>query len=57
MSGTRGRPVGWRKTVPLQRPHRSLKAFDDEWQLIKQFMLLVRKDTEKAKKLIETLDS
>lgn len=38
-----GRPAGWRKAEPNQRKHRSLVAFDDEWEAIKQFMKLVRK--------------
>lgn len=40
--GKRGRPVGWRKAEPNQRPQRQLRAFDDEWLAIKRFMKLVR---------------
>lgn len=43
-----GRPVGWRKENPQSRPLRTLRAFDDEWALIKEFMLIVReRDKEK----------
>ena len=41
MSG-RGRPIGWRKQNPCQRPQRQLRAFDDEWLAIKEFMKIVR---------------
>jgi len=55
MSG-RGRPKGWRKEFSEMRPQRQLRAFDDEWILIKNFMQIVRKiGVEKSEKIIDNL--
>ena len=49
-----GRPAGWRKENPLQREVRTLRAFNDEWQVIKDFVKLLRsKGVEQTKKIIE----
>ena len=49
-----GRPKGTLKENPNPRPHRQLRAYDDEWEVIKEFMLLVRKiGTENARKLLK----
>ena len=48
-----GRKIGWRKENPCQRQHRQLRAFDDEWFAIKEFMKIVREvGAENALKLI-----
>lgn len=39
-----GRPKGWRKAESQQRKQHQVRAFDDEWSLIKDFMHLCRKD-------------
>lgn len=50
----RGRPVGWRKEISEIRPRRQLRAFDDEFAVIKNFMQLVREiGADKAQKIIE----
>lgn len=49
-----GRPVGWRKENPNQRQHRQLRAFDDEWQVIKDFVKILRsKGVAETKKILE----
>ena len=40
-----GRPVG--TTKEITRKTRSLRAFDDEWEIIKEFTKIVKKDKEK----------
>lgn len=49
-----GRPKGWRKENPVvRRPIHSLSAFDDEWEVIKDFMKFVREvGADKAKKYL-----
>lgn len=55
MSG-KGRPVGWRKEKSEMRPARTLRAFDDEWFLIKKFAALVKRgDKVKAEKILSQL--
>lgn len=35
-----GRPVGTTKEVSVQRPQHQLRAFPDEWELIREFARL-----------------
>ena len=50
----KGRPVGWRKEFSMQRGRRQLRAFDDEFEVIKNFMQLVREiGAEKAQEIID----
>lgn len=44
---TGGMPLGHRKSEGV-RTMRSLKAYDDEWQLIKDFAAIVKKGDKKA---------
>ena len=37
-----GRPVGTTKEVSDQRPQHQLRAFPDEWELIREFARLVK---------------
>lgn len=37
-----GRPVGTKKEVSVQRPQHQLRAFPDEWELIREFARLVK---------------
>ena len=37
-----GRPVGATKEVSVQRPQHQLRAFPDEWELIREFARLVK---------------
>lgn len=37
-----GRPVGTTKEVSVQRPQHQLRAFPDEWELIREFARLVK---------------
>ena len=51
-----GRPVGWRKAEPNQRAHRQLRAFDDEWQVIKDFVKLLREHgVDETKKKLDAI--
>ncbi len=53
---SRGRPVGWRKADPNQRKHKQLRAFDDEFELIKEFMHVVREvGVERARQALSDL--
>lgn len=36
-----GRPVGWRKAEGV-RKQRQMRAYDDEWQLVKDFVKILR---------------
>ena len=44
-----GMPVGWKKPEGV-RTMRSMKAYDDEWQLIKDFAAIVKKGDKQAAK-------
>lgn len=37
-----GRPVGTTKEVSVQRPQHQLRAFSDEWEMIREFARLVK---------------
>ena len=51
-----GRPVGWRKENPLQREVRSLRAFDDEWQVIRDFVKLLREHgVDETRKILDSV--
>lgn len=52
-----GRPIGWRKPEGV-RTQRQMKAYDDEWELIRRFAFHVKHgDKQKCKKALETLDN
>ena len=52
----RGRKVGWRKPEGI-RTQRQMKAYDEEWELIRRFAKEVKHgDIEKCKKFISALD-
>jgi len=38
----RGRPVGWRKETTERRPMKNMRAWNDEWEIIKRFAKLVK---------------
>ena len=48
-----GRPKG--KTVAGERKGRNIRAFDDEWELIKQFAKIVKTDRQRAEELLKLL--
>lgn len=50
-----GRPVGWRKGYSDARKQHQVRAHDDEWLLIKEFASLVKKDKDKAEKIIQLM--
>lgn len=50
-----GRPKGWRKETSIQRKQHQVRAFDDEWSLIKEFMILCRKDIDSCRESVEAL--
>lgn len=45
-----GRPLG--TTKEIVRKTRSLRAFDDEWEIIKEFTKVVKKDKQLAIKML-----
>ena len=47
-----GRPLG--TTKEIVRKTRSLRAFDDEWDLIKEFTKIVKKDKQLAMKILSS---
>ena len=52
----RGRKVGWRKPEGVRKLH-NLKAYDDEWLLIKKFADLVKRGNKaKAEKILSQLE-
>lgn len=56
MSGKVGRPAGWRKENPNQRQHRQLRAFENEWQVIKDFVKILREyGVEETKKKLDSI--
>lgn len=46
-AGKAGRPATG------QRPPQNMRAYKDEWELIKQFAEIAKKDKDKAKSLLE----
>lgn len=53
-----GRPKGTIKPVHNQRKQRQVRAFDDEWEVIKEFMRAVRvHGAERGKAVLEQLKS
>ena len=52
----RGRPVGWRKENGV-RTLRTMKAYDDEWEIIRRFAKIVKHgDKEKCRELLDKLE-
>ena len=52
-----GRPVGWRKDKSEMRPQHQVRAYPEEWQLIKKFADLVKHgEFEKCKKFISAFE-
>ena len=49
-----GRPLG--TTKEIVRKTRSLRAFDDEWEIIKEFTKVVKKDKQLAIKMLSVKD-
>lgn len=49
-----GRPLG--TTKEIVRKTRSLRAFDDEWEIIKEFTKIVKKDKQLAIKMLSVKD-
>lgn len=51
-----GRPKGTRKGYSIARPQHQVRAHDDEWELIKAFANIVKKDPEKAAKILKVAE-
>ncbi len=49
-----GRKVGWRKGFSEERKQRQVRAHEDEWELIKEFVQIVKKDKERAQRILKT---
>lgn len=48
-----GRPAGSVSAKGV-RKQRQLRAFDDEWEIIREFSQIVKKDPERAKRMMKT---
>ena len=48
-----GRKVGYRKPEGI-RKNRTLKAYEDEWEIIKAFAKILKDDPERACRMMET---
>ena len=49
-----GRPKGTTKNISIQRKQRQVRAFDDEWEIIKEFTKIVKKDKQLAIKMLSS---
>lgn len=49
-----GRPKGTTKTESNQRKQRQVRAHDDEWELIKKYAEIVKKDHARAERMMTT---
>ncbi len=49
-----GRPKGTTKDISNMRPQHQVRAYEDEWPLVKEFLAVVRKDKERAKRMLKT---
>ena len=53
-----GRPRGTTKDVHIQRKQRQVRAFDDEWEVIKDFMKAVRvHGVERGRELVQQFEA
>lgn len=48
-----GRPKGTTKPEGVRQQHQ-VRAYDDEWAIIKEFASIVKKDPERAKRMMKT---
>ena len=52
-----GRKIGWRKPEGV-RMQRQMKAYDDEWDLIRRFAKIVKHGNKQlAKKMLEIIET
>lgn len=49
-----GRPKGSIKGYSIARPQHQVRAYEDEWELIKEFAAIVKKDRERAERMMRT---
>lgn len=49
-----GRPKGTTKAESNQRKQRQVRAHDDEWELIKKYAEIVKKDRARAERMMTT---
>ncbi|WP_288773188.1 hypothetical protein [uncultured Megasphaera sp.] len=49
-----GRPRGSTKEISVQRKPHQVRAYDDEWAIIKAFASIVKKDPERAIRMMKT---
>lgn len=54
--GKAGRPVGYSKDNYQPRKQRQIRAHDDEWEMVKRFIALMRRDKEQCRLAIEVLE-
>ncbi len=49
-----GRPKGTLKGYSTARPQRQMRAYEEEWELIKAFGQIVKTDPERARRIMKT---
>jgi len=50
-----GKPLGWRKPEGVRAQHQ-VRAYDDEWQVIKDFVKILReRGVEETKKMLDAI--
>ena len=49
-----GRPKGSIKGYSIARPQHQVRAYEDEWEIIKEFAATVKKDRERAERMMKT---
>lgn len=47
-----GRPKGSVKGYSIARPQHQIRAYEDEWEVIKEFAKVAKKDLERAKRMM-----
>lgn len=49
-----GRPKGSTKGYSIARPQHQVRAYNDEWEVIKEFAKVAKQDLELAKRMLKT---
>lgn len=51
-----GRPLGWRKGSSDQRKQHQVRAYDDEWELVRRFNKIVRTNKAECQKFLDEIE-
>ena len=52
-AGRAGRPRLANPADSRTRPQHAIRAYDDEWEVIKQFAALAKRDLQKAREIVK----